>query len=46
MSDKVLWGNLAHYIWRQWFTDSSGTMTFGVFVLAMYDQWGFLPKVN
>jgi hypothetical protein len=41
INDNVLWGNLAQYIWQQWFTDGSKAITFGMFFLAMYDQWGF-----
>ena len=40
-NEDCLWGNLAHYIWQQWSSNGSGTMQFGMFFLAMFDQAGF-----
>ena len=40
-TENCLWGNLAHYVWRQWSSDGSGTMQFGMFFMALFDQYGF-----
>jgi hypothetical protein len=44
INDEVLWGNLCQYIWQQWFTDGSKAVTFGMFFVSMYDQWGFCSQ--
>jgi hypothetical protein len=41
-NDSVLWGNLTQYMFQQWFTDGSGTMKFSMFLLGMFDLWGFI----
>ena len=40
-NDEVLWGNIAYYVWRQWFSDGSGSMQFGMIFMAIYNSWGF-----
>jgi hypothetical protein len=43
-TDKTLWNNMAQYVWEQWYSDGSGTMKFSMFILAFFDQHGFLPR--
>jgi len=40
-SDAILDGNIAEYMWQQWFTDLSGSMKFLMGILSVYDKWGF-----
>jgi hypothetical protein len=42
-SEDQLWNNLSEYVWRQWWGDGSGTVNFGMFMLAIFDQHGFMP---
>jgi hypothetical protein len=40
-NEEVLLRNVSQYMWEQWFSDGTGTMKFGMFFLALFDEWGF-----
>ena len=42
ISDDILWDYLAQYIWQQWYTNGTVTMQYGMFIISMYDQYGFV----
>jgi hypothetical protein len=41
LNDEVMWGNIKQYLWQQWFTDGSGTMRLSMFLLGIFDQYGY-----
>jgi hypothetical protein len=43
-NEETLWRNLAQYVWQQWFTDGSSSMKFGMFLLALFDAHGHMPR--
>jgi hypothetical protein len=42
LNDDVLWDYISHYIFEQWFSNGTHAMMFGMFVMAMYNEHGFV----
>jgi hypothetical protein len=42
INDDVLWRYLSQYMFDQWFTNGTVTMQFAMFLIALYDWYGFV----